>query len=487
MKTKSLYIAALACLLGSCSENIMDDINKDTYHPQPDIVNAKFMVTNAVTSAAFSIWNGDYAFYVSSYTEQLFGTGNNQLMKAEVRNRMETASSTTFNNVWNSTYTGLTNIKQIMEKTEEGQTNAGQTDILGIGLVLWVMDFEALTDLHGDIPYSEALVTMQPKIDSQESIYEDLLKKIDQAITSLSDAADKKMNNCGSQDLLFNGDPKKWLGLAYALKARLLMNTSFRNPSVWTDVVTAAQAALDNGFAGAYFAKFNGVDCDNPWSAFFWSRYYTGANETLLDIMTERDDPRADVYAVDYFDTGVLAAPAGDDDLAGTTETVGCPIWLDNGAAKSPLFSLAEIHFILAEAKSRLGQDATDSFHSAIEASFDDYAEASGESVGNAADYYASLPVSFEEIMVQKYIAQARSEMIQTYNDMRRLSAEGKSVITLRNPHNNENGQNQWPLRLPYGNSDVVSNPNVTAAFGSGNDAGNYLFTENIWLFGGTR
>lgn len=44
-----------------------------------------------------------------------------------------------------------------------------------------------------------------------------------------------------------------------------------------------------------------------------------------------------------------------------------------------------------------------------------------------------------------------------------------------------------WPLRLPYGNSDVVSNPNVAAAFGTGNQAGNYFFTENIWLFGGTR
>lgn len=32
-----------------------------------------------------------------------------------------------------------------------------------------------------------------------------------------------------------------------------------------------------------------------------------------------------------------------------------------------------------------------------------------------------------------------------------------------------------WPLRLPYGNSDVVSNPNVAAAFGTGNEAGSNL------------
>ena len=89
--------------------------------------------------------------------------------------------------------------------------------------------------------------------------------------------------------------------------------------------------------------------------------------------------------------------------------------------------------------------------------------------------------------MVQKYLAQTRDEQLQTYNDIRRCMAQGEEFIKLKNPRNIQGGQNQWPLRLPYGNSDVVSNPNVTAAFGTGNDAGNYLFTENVWLFGGSR
>lgn len=402
MNIKSLYFASIALLMASCSENLMDEINKDTHHPQPDIVNAKFMVTDAVTATAFSIWNGDYAFYVSSYTEQTFGTGNNQLMKAELRNRVETASATTFNNVWNSAYGNLMNIKQIIAKTGEGETNAGQNDVRGIGQVLWVLNYEALTDMHGDIPYSEALVEMQPKIDSQESIYADLLVRINDAIASLTTAAEKGENHCGNQDLLFGGNSKKWLGLAYAVKARILMNTSFRNPAVWSEVITAAQGALDAGFAGAAFSKFNGVDCDNPWAAFWWSRYYTGANQTTFDLMDQRNDPRADVYAVDMFGTDVRYAPAGDNDFAGMTETVGCPLWLDNGAATGQIFSLSELHFILAEAKIRLGQDAETDFHKAIEASFDDYALASGEDLGDPAGYYAELPVSFEEIMVQK-------------------------------------------------------------------------------------
>ena len=57
----------------------------------------------------------------------------------------------------------------------------------------------------------------------------------------------------------------------------------------------------------------------------------------------------------------------------------------------------------------------------------------------------------------------------------------------MTNPNNTQAGQNRFPLRLPYGSSDVLSNPNVKEAFGSGNDAGKYIFTENVWWAGGNR
>ena len=92
----------------------MDDINKDEANPAVDIVDAKFQITDAIMSTAYSTYGGAYAWYVSSYTEQVFGTGDNQLRKAELRNSNETAASTTFNNEWNATYTNLMNIKQIL-------------------------------------------------------------------------------------------------------------------------------------------------------------------------------------------------------------------------------------------------------------------------------------------------------------------------------------------------------------------------------------
>ena len=487
MIKKYLTILLLGAAMASCTDSVMDDINKDTANPASDVVNAKFQVTNAIMGTCFHTLSGDYSFYASSYTEQEFGTGNNQLKNAELRDRNETAASTTFNNVWNATYGTLMNVKQMLDKCQEGGVNAGQTDVRGIAQVLWVINFQTLTDMHGDIPYSEALVADQPKLDSQESIYADLQKRIDEAISDLGAAVEKKENHCGSQDILFNGSAQKWLGLAYAVKARLLLNTAYRNPGVYKDVIAAGEKALEEGFDGASLAVFNGVDCDNPWAAYNWSRYYAGANGTLYDIMASREDPRLDLYAADIFETGVLYAPAGDATLAGMTETVGYPYWLDNGAATVDVVGLQELHFILAEAKVRLGQDASADFAKAVQASFDDWSLSCGEDLGSADDYLATLQPSFEEIMAQKYIAQARDQQVQTYNDIRRLKAEGNEVVKLRNPNNTSGGANQWPLRLPYGNSDVVSNPNVAEAFGYGNASGAYLFTENIWLFGGSK
>ena len=69
--------------------------------------------------------------------------------------------------------------------------------------------------------------------------------------------------------------------------------------------------------------------------------------------------------------------------------------------------------------------------------------------------------------------------MIETYNDMRRIGLD-EYPVKMTNPNNN-NGGNRWPNMLPYGDSDVTSNPNVGAAFGSGNDAGMYIFTKKVW------
>ena len=253
------------------------------------------------TSSRITTTSGAYAWYISSFTEQEFGSGNNQLMKAELRNANELASSTTYNNEWNGTYSNLMNLKQIIAKTSEESTttDAGQLDLMGMAQVLTALNFGVLTDLHGDIPCSEALQgldNIQPSLDKQEDVYKYIFVTLDAAIGNLSKAKDAGMANVGEQDILYGNDLEQWIAAAYALKARYKLHTLYRNPAVLSEVIDAASKAVANGFSGMYITSFNGVTCDNPWSAYVWSRLYTGCTTTVGNIMLATGDPRIDGY-----------------------------------------------------------------------------------------------------------------------------------------------------------------------------------------------
>lgn len=491
-------IALASLMMFSCTEDTMDRINGDEAHPGANVVSGAYQLTDAEVATAFSVLCGNYAWYVSSYTEQLFGTGNNQLKNVEVRQMSEMTASSTFNNEWNATYLNLNNIIQIADKCKENGLNDGQYDLLGMAQVLEAINWGTLTDLHGDIPYSECFGTISaPKVDSQEDVYNHIFDLLDQAIANFTLAGDD-MNNVGSHDLLFSNDNGQWLGLAHALKARYLLHTYGVDSNVLSEVLSEANAAVAAGFAGCELSVFNGVSADNSWSAYWWSRYYIGSSTTVYDLLTDRNDPRSGIYNYNMCGYNMIANP-GDATCAGLTETLNAPSWLENGSASLHLFSESELYFIIAEVKARQGQDASAEFEQGVRTAFADWIAADGGIAGvtitdndiNAyisglAARYVANPL--KEIMTQKYIAQTRDEQLETYNDMRRCQyVDGAYAVTMTNPNNTSAGANRWPLRLPYGESDVTSNPNVSAVFGSGNDAGAYIFTEPVWWAGGTR
>lgn len=485
-----LLLGTLA-LTASCSDDVMDRINKDEQHPGLQMLDGKFLITDAEVATSYNILNGNYAWYVSSYTEQLFGTGNNQLRNVEIRKVAEMASSTSFNNEWNSTYLNLYNLKTIMDKCQAGGANAGQHDLLGMAQTLTALNLGVLTDLHGDVPFSEAFGDISaPAVDKQKDLYNRIFTLLDSAQVNLAMGG----KNVASQDIYFAGDLTKWQGLAHALKARYKLHTYGVDKSVLGEVLNEANAAVAAGFDGCVLDVYNGKDADNSWSAFHFSRAYTASSTTVDNLMTERNDPREPIYNYRGFDAenGEMAAP-GDDAKAALTEELNYPAWLDNGAAYQHIFSKSELYFILAEVKARQGQDAKADFETAVKASMADYAAAGGAEIGDdevetylsgVAERFAANPLN--EIFVQKYLAQTRDEQLETYNDMRRCTfADGAYAVKMTNPKNVQSGMNRWPLRLPYGDSDVVSNPKVSALFGSGNEAGMYIFTDNVWWAGG--
>ncbi len=513
MKFKNIFgilaVSTLSLTAVSCSEDTMDRINQDNEHPAVNNVDAKFQLTDAIVSSVFSTNCGSLAWYVSIYTEQTFGTGKNQAKNAELRSVNEIAASSTFDNEWNSTYLNLNNIKQMIEKCAEGAKSSGQLDIKGMGQVLAAYNWSILTDMFGDIPCSESFndTISAPKIDSQESIYKHCFELLDSAIVNFDAAIAGKMKNAGSQDVLFGSDCNQWRGLAHALKARLYLHTMGRaadRNSQLNTILAEANAALADGFNGALLDVFDGDANVNSWSAYWYSRQYIGSTTTVDNLMVLREDPREAYYNWDaqvwYRNPGVGPGIPGNESQAMMEKKLNFPMWLYANVAGikqgSHLFSLSELYFILAEVKARLNQDAKEYFEKGVMEALQDVANSCGDNftyedmqtylAGETAAKFAENPLN--EILVQKYLSQVRDEQLETYNDMRRCKyVDGSYPVEMTNPENTSGSANRWPLRLPYGSGEVLSNPNVKAAFGSGNDAGMYIFTENVWWAGGSR
>ena len=127
-----LSVAILSAAFVSCSEDKMDSINNDNNHTT--VVPSKFILADVLTSTAFNNVGGDFNTYFASYVEHEVGISN-QLYRAETRTG-EPSSSTTFNNVWENTYSVLKNARIIVHKCSEDGDQHGNYTTRGIGEVM---------------------------------------------------------------------------------------------------------------------------------------------------------------------------------------------------------------------------------------------------------------------------------------------------------------------------------------------------------------
>src|SRR5574344_1307805 len=180
-------VALIAAMFAACSEDTMDEINKDYDHPTT--TPAKFTFADLETLTASRNLGDECYAYTACYTEQETGIYE-QLYNIEKRNCLET-SATSYNNTWENIYTTLRNAKVVIGKTDSDPLVKGAAEIM------FAYNLALLTDLYGDVPYSEALnmdSTKTPKLDSQESIYIAVFNYLDNAITLLEAGPDNPLD-----------------------------------------------------------------------------------------------------------------------------------------------------------------------------------------------------------------------------------------------------------------------------------------------------
>ena len=479
---KVLYIFPLVILtfsLWSCSESIMDEINKNVNDPSDML--SSLIITDAMTGTAFSLIANDFTFYASIYAEHNSGTWN-QFYNADIRSAEPVASST-YNNSWVSAYSNLYMLKIVIEKCSEGGTEEGNYHTLGIAQILTAYNLAVLTDVMGDVPWTEALrpgEIFTPVLDKQEDIYEDIFNLLDDAIANLEE--ETIFPSLGLQDFIYGGDPDLWKKFAYGLKARYTMRLSLKSPD-YADVITfAGQSFTASGEQAKYV--YNGTTSQSPLYVMFQDRDYYVASQSLHEKLMDRSDPRDTIFWEPYPGTGndIVFAPNGTANQVQGYYSISA---LSTITAPTYLLSYHEIEFLKAEANVRLNNlpAAREALEKAITAAFQKVNI--GLTAAEAKEYFENRVLNrfnadpLSEVMNQKYIAFFEEEGLEAYNDIRRLKAMGDNVITLANPLN----ATKFPWRFTYGTADVTTNFNVREAYGDGN----YVYTEKVWWAGGTR
>jgi len=224
---KNILLAStviLAFAFGSCTKGF-EEMNKNPMSPTGTDIGPLF---NGVVSSL--TWTWDEQFYLNNeifYPESELGA----LISESWGNY-----SIGVDAVWNNYYLALANIHDIDRRLDEMCTTNGDDEIddkvrAQLTIIEAYKTFK-VTDMFGDIPYSEAGYiwydtegNRKPKYDSQESIYKTLLEELvwarnvlsnNQAVTALGN----QYYSLGAYDVLYHNDYNRWAKIANSLILR---------------------------------------------------------------------------------------------------------------------------------------------------------------------------------------------------------------------------------------------------------------------------
>ncbi|MNK99197.1 Starch-binding associating with outer membrane [compost metagenome] len=163
-----------------------------------------------------------------------------------------------------------------------------------------------ITDLYGDVPYSEAgqgyyKSSFTPKYDKQQAIYADLLKEVEEATNALNAGGDKVTG-----DVIFAGDIDKWKRFGNTLLLRLAMRlTKIDDATARVYAQKAVGKTMINNGDNAFITH------DVSGSRVTQNRnsqvllgdggqenYYTKWSKTFIDLLKVANDPRLAKVAV---------------------------------------------------------------------------------------------------------------------------------------------------------------------------------------------
>ena len=292
MKKILLTFFALSLVLSSCEfgegfEEMNVDPNKAS---QLDVTNKFANAVLNTSGSRYENWRASL-IYQSTMIQHLSSTASYWSGDKYFR------SDQYANALWDRYYP--TNIKQIEDIKAQLISEGNSGSEMGMTRILRVFAFTRLTDIYGDIPYSEAGQgytngILKPKYDAQQDIYMDMLKELEEAVAQIGSST-----TLGNSDIMFKGDTAKWKAWGNSLMLRLAMRLTKADSATakaWAEKAVAAGTMTSNDHI-AHVPHTNGPEGinQNGHGEVFDADGNPRISKTFADWL--KDDPRLPILA----------------------------------------------------------------------------------------------------------------------------------------------------------------------------------------------
>jgi hypothetical protein len=441
--------------------NDFGDMNVDPNNPRS--AQTDLLLTNAQKSISSVVGSVTPSLYVQYFAETQYDEDS----------RYQTVQ---FN--FNGWYTGvLKDLNEIIELNEtnpEAYIGVGDTaNQIAVARILKVYFMQMMVDRWGPLPYSEALQgreNYKPSYDSAAAIYADLINELKAAASQINTSATGVKG-----DIIFSGDMTQWVKFAHTIRARLALRLAETSPSTaQSEFESVAGNLLEGDVFYPYLAESSN---QNPW----YSRFMTRTDYAISDVLDEYMTPKGDMRLTKYANPAPLQDNG--DGVTQMEEVVGHPYSTEEAGdipnaevsfpgaaigaggpgvgqqdAPLPIVTLAEIHFMLAEAAARgwsVTGDAPTHYGLAIKASWEQWG-VYDEDAYNA--YMSHADVAYDATNYKKSIGEQKwvalfPQGYEAWAEWRRL---GYPELEAHDYPLNPSGQ--IPLRHAYPASELTLN-----------------------------
>jgi len=265
-KILSLLFASSMMFMSGCDGDFAE-LNKDPNAATGDLFNPAYLFTSAQLFSSRGD-NGVSLHYTETFVQHfstLSDAGTFDFFGDKyVYNKGGNES------LWKNTFNAGTGGTKLLEDAIQlSKSKPELSNLYNMARIWKVLIYHRLTDIHGDVPYSEAnqgyyTQNYKPKYDTQKDIYTSMLAELEDASAKLDVA-----KGAVTADIIYGGDVVKWKKFGYSLMLRLAMRLQKVDPAT-------AEASVKKAIAGGVFAS---VD-DN---AFVRFPDKTGANQSLVN------------------------------------------------------------------------------------------------------------------------------------------------------------------------------------------------------------